>query len=411
MIKPELLAPAGNLEKLKVAVKYGADAVYLGGQNYGLRAFADNFTYDEIQEGTQFAHEHNVKVYVTVNIFPHNDDLIGLKDHLKKLKEISVDAIIVSDPGVISFAQETVPEMELHLSTQANTTNWASALFWYKQGIKRIILARELSLKEIKEIVAKTPKELELEIFIHGAMCISYSGRCLLSNYLAKRDANRGECAHPCRWKYYLMEEKRPGEFMPVFEDDRGTYFFNSKDLCMINNIPEVVETGVRSFKIEGRMKSVHYVASVVRAYRNAIDAYFANPQNFKLDKKWLEEIGKASHREFTTGFYFEKPTGKEQIYKHSSYIREYDFVGIVREFYPDSKLVVVEQRNNFKVGQEVEFMNPSGRDFQQKIEKMWDEEGNEITVAPHPQQIVKIAVKGEVEPYTLLRRKRHKKS
>ena len=239
MIKPELLAPAGNLEKLKVAVKYGADAVYLGGQNYGLRAFADNFTYDEIQEGTQFAHEHNVKVYVTVNIFPNNDDLIGLKSHLKKLKEIGVDAIIVSDPGVMSFAQETVPEMELHLSTQANTTNWASALYWHKQGIKRIILARELSLKEIKEIVAKTPKELELEIFIHGAMCISYSGRCLLSNYLAKRDANRGECAHPCRWKYYLMEEKRPGEFMPVFEDDRGTYFFNSKDLCMIDNIPE----------------------------------------------------------------------------------------------------------------------------------------------------------------------------
>jgi len=407
LIKPELLAPAGNLEKLKVAVKYGADAVYLGGQNYGLRAFADNFTYDEIQEGTQFAHEHNVKVYVTVNIFPNNDDLIGLKDHLKKLKEMGVDAIIVSDPGVINFAQETVPEMELHLSTQANTTNWASALFWYKQGIKRIILARELSLKEIKEIVAKTPKELELEIFIHGAMCISYSGRCLLSNYLANRNANRGECAHPCRWKYYLMEEKRPGEFMPVFEDDRGTYFFNSKDLCMINNIPKVVETGVRSFKIEGRMKSAHYVASVVRAYRNAIDAYFADPQNFKFDKKWLQEIEKASHREFTTGFYFGKPTGEEQIYEHSSYIREYDFVGIVREFYPDSKLAVVEQRNNFKVGQEIEFMNPSGKDFQQKIEKMWDEKGNEITVAPHPQQIVKIPVKGEVEPYTLLRRKK----
>ncbi len=411
MIKPELLAPAGNLEKLKVAVKYGADAVYLGGQNYGLRAFADNFTYDEIQEGTQFAHEHDVKVYVTVNIFPHNDDLIGLKSHLKKLKEIGVDAIIVSDPGVMSFAQETVPEMELHLSTQANTTNWASALYWHKQGIKRIILARELSLKEIKEIVAKTPKELELEIFIHGAMCISYSGRCLLSNYLAKRDANRGECAHPCRWKYYLMEEKRPGEFMPVFEDDRGTYFFNSKDLCMIDNIPEAVETGVKGFKIEGRMKSVHYVASVVRAYRNAIDAYFADPQNFKLDKKWLEEIGKASHREFTTGFYFGKPTGEEQIYKHSSYIREYDFVGVVREFYPDSKLAVVEQRNNFRVGQEIEFMNPSGKDFHQKIEKMWDQEGNEITVAPHPQQIVKIPVKREIEPYTILRRKRHKKS
>jgi len=411
LIKPELLAPAGNLEKLKVAVKYGADAVYLGGQNYGLRAFADNFTYDEIQEGTQFAHEHDVKVYVTVNIFPHNDDLIGLKSHLKKLKEIGVDAIIVSDPGVMSFAQETVPEMELHLSTQANTTNWASALYWHKQGIKRIILARELSLKEIKEIVAKTPKELELEIFIHGAMCISYSGRCLLSNYLAKRDANRGECAHPCRWKYYLMEEKRPGEFMPVFEDDRGTYFFNSKDLCMIDNIPEAVETGVKGFKIEGRMKSVHYVASVVRAYRNAIDAYFADPQNFKLDKKWLEEIGKASHREFTTGFYFGKPTGEEQIYKHSSYIREYDFVGVVREFYPDSKLAVVEQRNNFRVGQEIEFMNPSGKDFHQKIEKMWDQEGNEITVAPHPQQIVKIPVKREIEPYTILRRKRHKKS
>lgn len=405
MKKPELLAPAGNLEKLIVAVKYGADAVYLGGQNYGLRAFADNFTYDEIQKGIKFAHQNGARVYVTVNIFPHNVDLKGLKDHLKKLEEIGVDAIIISDPGVLEFAREVVPSMELHLSTQANTTNWASAKFWFKQGIRRIILARELSLKEIKEIIEKKPHGLEIETFIHGAMCISYSGRCLLSNYLANRDANRGECAHPCRWKYYLMEEQRPGEYIPVFEDERGSYFFNSKDLCLIRHIPELIETGIRSFKIEGRMKSVHYVASVVRAYRKSIEHYIKDPQNYTFNPEWLKEIEKASHREFTTGFYFGNPTGDEQIYTHSSYIREYDFVGIVKEC--NENIAVVEQRNNFKVGQVIEFMNPSGSDFSQKIEKMWDEENNEIKAAPHPQQIVKIPIKHKVEPYTILRRKK----
>jgi putative protease len=407
MKKPELLAPAGNLEKLKIAVLYGADAVYLGGQNYGLRAFTDNFTFEEMQAGVDFAHKYNVKVYVTVNIFFHNDDLNGLIPHLKKIAEIGADGIIVSDPGIVMLARKEVPELELHLSTQANTTNWASACFWYEQGVKRIILARELSLQEIKEIREKTPRDLMLEVFIHGAMCISYSGRCLLSNYMAYRDSNRGECAHPCRWKYYLMEEQRPGEYLPVFEDDRGTYILNSKDLCMIHKIPEMVETGVDSFKIEGRMKSVHYVASVVKAYREAIDTYFKAPQNYKFNPQWLRDIEKSSHREFTTGFYFGKPTGLEQIYGNSSYIREYDFVGLVVDYKEDKKLALVEQRNRFCVGEVIEFFGPKGESFSQRIEKLWDENGNEIDCAPHPQQKVMIKTEFPVSPYCILRRER----
>ncbi|MDK2836839.1 MAG: family peptidase [Thermosediminibacterales bacterium] len=402
---PELLAPAGNIEKLKIAVLYGADAVYFGGQAYGLRAFADNFSFEDMAEGVSFAHKHGAKVYVTVNIFPHNEDLEGLPQYIKKLYELGVDAVIISDPGVLKIVREVAPNLDVHLSTQANTTNWLSVNFWHEQGVKRIILARELTFDEIKTINRKKPEGIELEIFVHGAMCISYSGRCLLSNYMAYRDANRGECAHPCRWKYYLMEEKRPGEFYPVFEDERGSYIFNSKDLCMIHNIPEVVDTGVASLKIEGRMKSVHYVASVVKAYRSALNEFARDPDGFKYRPEWLEEISKASHREFTTGFYFGKPGENDQIYERSSYIREYDFVGIVKGYDSKEKIAIVEQRNRFGVGEEIEFFSPDRPNFIQRIDKMWDGEGNQISSAPHPQQIVKIPVSKPVKPYDILRR------
>ncbi|HHY14268.1 MAG TPA: U32 family peptidase [Thermoanaerobacterales bacterium] len=406
MLKPELLAPAGNLEKLKTAILYGADAVYIGGTKYGLRAFADNFSWDEMGEAINFAQKHNAKIYTTVNIFFHNEDLKGLATYIKRLNNMGVNGIIVSDPGVIMLAKEVTPSLEVHLSTQANTTNWVSALYWYKQGIKRIILARELSLTEIKEIREKSPSDLKIEVFVHGAMCISYSGRCLISNYMSFRDANRGECTQPCRWKYYLTEEKRPGEYLPVFENDKGTYIFNSKDLCTIHKLPELIKAGVNSFKIEGRMKSVHYVASVVSAYRKAIDQYFEDPDNYKFNPKLLDNIKKASHREFTTGFYFGKPGKDEQTYESSGYIREYDFVGLVKEYKEEKKVAIIEQRNHFKKGDEVEFFSPNGKSFDQQIIKMWDESGEEIHEAPHPQQMIALKTEHSVKPFTIMRRK-----
>lgn len=306
MQKPELLSPAGNLEKLKLAILYGADAVYCGGHNYGLREGADNFTLEELVEGTEFAHQHGGRIYITVNMIPHNDDLVGLDEYLHQLEEIGVDALIVSDPGVISILKQEGIQLPIHLSTQANAVNWASVLFWAEQGVERVILARELSKDEIIEIRKKT--DISLEMFIHGSMCISYSGRCLLSNYMANRDANRGRCAHSCRWKYYLVEEKRPGEYYPVFEDEQGTYIMNSRDLCLIEHIPEVVETGVDSLKIEGRMKSLHYVATVTAVYRQAIDSYFKDPISYQFKPEWLEELKKVSHRDYTTGFFFSPP-------------------------------------------------------------------------------------------------------
>ncbi|HHY76924.1 MAG TPA: U32 family peptidase [Clostridiales bacterium] len=407
MNRPELLAPAGDLEKLKMALIYGADAVYLGGERFGLRAQARNFTMKDLREGIEFAHNLGKKIYVTVNIIPHNEDLEGLSDYVKELQRIGVDALIFSDPGVFLIIKEAAPDMELHLSTQANNTNYKSAEFWYKQGVKRIILARELSLKEIKEIIDKSPKDLEFEAFIHGAMCISYSGRCLLSNYMVGRDANRGECAHPCRYKYYLVEEKRPGQYMPIEEDERGTYIFNSKDLCMIEYIPELINIGLKSFKIEGRMKSSYYVATVVRAYRKAIDEYFADPKNYKLDKEWLEEVNKASHREFSTGFYFDKPDHKGQVYETSSYVRDYVFLGLIKDYEDATGIATVEQRNKMVVGDEIEIIGPNKRMFKQKIERMWNEEGLEIDSAPHPQQIVKMKMEHKVEKYDIIRRER----
>lgn len=406
MKKVELLAPAGNLEKLKMAIMYGADAVYFGGEEYGLRAYADNFSLEEMEEGIEFAHSKGKKAYLTMNIIPHNDDIEKMPEYVGRVSKMGVDAIILSDPGVYSIVREEAPDMEIHLSTQANNTNWRSAEFWYKHGIKRIVLARELSLDEIKEIKARTPENLELEVFVHGAMCISYSGRCLLSNYMAGRDSNRGQCAHPCRWKYYLLEEKRPGEYMPVYENERGTFIFNSKDLCMIEHIDDIISSGVASLKIEGRMKSSYYVATVVKAYRDAIDAYYKDPKNYKFDPQLMEEISKASHREYTTGFYFNKPTGEDQIYYTSSYIREYDFVGLVTSYDSNTGIATVEQRNRMFVGDEIEVVRPKGAFFKQKIKNMKNADGEDIDVAPHPQMNVYMPMEQPVEEYTMLRRK-----
>lgn len=403
MKKPELLAPAGNMEKLKMALLYGADAVYLGGKAFGLRAFGGNFTNEELQEAVDFAHKLGKKIYVTVNIFPHNSDIAKLPAYLTFLNEIKVDAILVADLGVFTLAKEYAPDVELHISTQANNTNWAAVNAWAELGASRVVLAREMSLEEIKEIREKC--SVELEMFVHGAMCISYSGRCLMSNYLTGRDANRGSCAQPCRWNYALVEEKRPGQYLPVLEDERGTYIFNSKDMCLLPYLPDVIASGVDSLKIEGRMKSVHYAASVVKAYREAIDSYFAAPEQFEVKKEWVEELDKVSHRAYTTGFYYGRPTEKDQIYGTSSYTQTSDFVGLVLDYDEKTGFATVEQRNNMKVGQEIEIFQPHLAGYRQILQEMYNDEGEAIQVAPHPQQIVKIRMDKPVEPYGILRR------
>lgn len=403
MKKPELLAPAGNMEKLKMALLYGADAVYLGGKAFGLRAFGGNFTNEELQEAVDFAHKLGKKIYVTVNIFPHNSDIAKLPAYLTFLNEIKVDAILVADLGVFTLAKEYAPDVELHISTQANNTNWAAVNAWAELGASRVVLAREMSLEEVKEIREKC--SVELEMFVHGAMCISYSGRCLMSNYLTSRDANRGSCAQPCRWNYALVEEKRPGQYFPVLEDERGTYIFNSKDMCLLPYLPDVIASGVDSLKIEGRMKSVHYAASVVKAYREAIDSYFAAPEQFEVKKEWVEELDKVSHRAYTTGFYYGRPTEKDQIYGTSSYTQTSDFVGLVLDYDEKTGFATVEQRNNMKVGQEIEIFQPHLAGYRQILQEMYNDEGEAIQVAPHPQQIVKIRMDRPVEPYGILRR------
>ena len=403
MKKPELLAPAGNMEKLKMALLYGADAVYLGGKAFGLRAFGGNFTNEELQEAVDFAHKLGKKIYVTVNIFPHNSDIAKLPAYLTFLNEIKVDAILVADLGVFTLAKEYAPDVELHISTQANNTNWAAVNAWAELGASRVVLAREMSLEEIKEIREKC--SVELEMFVHGAMCISYSGRCLMSNYLTGRDANRGSCAQPCRWNYALVEEKRPGQYFPVLEDERGTYIFNSKDMCLLPYLPDVIASGVDSLKIEGRMKSVHYAASVVKAYREAIDSYFAAPEQFEVKKEWVEELDKVSHRAYTTGFYYGRPTEKDQIYGTSSYTQTSDFVGLVLDYDEKTGFATVEQRNNMKVGQEIEIFQPHLAGYRQILQEMYNDEGEAIQVAPHPQQIAKIRMDKPVESYGILRR------
>ena len=407
MKKPELLAPAGNPDKLKKAFLYGADAVYIGGEEFSLRARADNFTIDEIREGVNFAHERGKKVYLTANIIPHNEDIDEYAQYLKEVKDTGIDAVIISDLGMFRITKEIAPQLEIHVSTQANNVNYKSAQAWYDMGAKRVILAREMSLDEIGEIRERTSAELELEAFIHGAMCISYSGRCLLSNYMAERDGNRGNCAHPCRWKYFLMEEQRPGEYMPVFENERGTFIYNSKDLCMIEYVDKLIESGLTSFKIEGRVKSEFYVSTVVAAYRKAIDEYFKDPENYKFDPAWLEELTKVSHRGYTTGFYFGKPSQNEQNYATSSYIRNYEMVGIVKSYDEKSGLLEVVQKNRFFKGDEVELITPHGDFFKQTVEYMTDADGVETDVANRPQSIVYVKCDRAVEPDTFIRKKR----
>ena len=387
MRKIELLVPASSLEVLKIAVVFGADAVYIGGEAFGLRAKAKNFSGEDMAEGIAFAHEHGVKVYVTVNILAHNDDLPGVREYLQELKGLKPDALIIADPGIFTYAKEICPEIECHISTQANNTNYETYRFWYRLGAKRVVTARELSLEEIREIREHIPEDMEIETFIHGAMCISYSGRCLLSNYLVGRDANRGACTHPCRWKYSIVEEKRPGEYMPVFENERGTYIFNSKDLCMIEHIPELIDAGIDSFKIEGRMKTALYVATVARTYRKAIDDYLESPdkyrENLPLYRKWISQC---TYRQYTTGFFFGKPDETTQIYDNNVYERDYVYLGIVREV-SDNGEFVLEQKNKFSVSEKIEVMKPDGRDIEVNVISIKDEEGNEMESCPHPKQ------------------------
>ena len=400
--RPELLAPAGTMEKLQMALAYGADAAYLGGVQFGLRAFGGNFANEEIRAAVQLAHGAGKKVYVTVNVFPHNDDLVSLPDYLQFLAEVGADAVLVADLGVFMLVREAAPTLPVHISTQANNVNWRTVRAWQELGAARVVLARELSREEIREIRRHT--SVELELFVHGAMCISYSGRCLLSSYFTGRDANRGACAQSCRWKYALVEMSRPGEYYPIAEDERGTYIMNSKDLCLLPHLDEVVRCGIDSLKIEGRMKSVHYVASVVKAYRMALDACLSgNP--YEVREEWRAELEKVSHRAYTTGFFFGKTTGADQIYGSSSYEQTSDFVGLVRAYDPVTQIATVEQRNNMKLGQEIEVFQPVGAPFRQKLSEMWDEEGQEIAAAPHPQQIVRIRMMQEVAANSILRR------
>ncbi|ADL51583.1 peptidase U32 family protein [Clostridium cellulovorans] len=402
MKKPELLAPAGNLDKLKAAINFGADAVYLGGTRLNLRAFADNFTTEELIEGIEFAHSRGKKLYVTLNVIPHNEDLVGIEDYLKELYELGVDAIIAADPGIIMIAQETVPGLEIHLSTQANSVNHKSGVFWHKAGVKRIVIAREMSLKDIKELRETLPETCEIEAFIHGSMCMSYSGRCLLSNYLTGRDSNRGTCAQPCRFKYHLVEEKRPGEYFQITEDEHGTYIMNSKDLCMIEHIEELMESGIDSFKIEGRMKSAYYVASVVKAYREAIDSYLEDPSNYKFNPKWNEYLLKPSHRPYTTGFYFGDDEVK-QHYESASYIREFDIVGVVRDFDKDTKIATIEQKNKVYNGDVVEVLVPKGENFTITLADMRNKKGESIESAPSAQMIFTIKCDKELQKDDML--------
>lgn len=401
----ELLAPAGNMEKLRMAILYGADAVYLAGERFGLRAGAGNFSQDELKEALEYVHRRNKKAYVTMNTLPHNQDFADMENCIRYLAQAGADAVIVSDPGVFSLVRETSPELPVHISTQANVTNYHSARFWQKQGAARIIAARELSLKELSFIHHELPS-LELEAFVHGSMCISYSGRCLLSNFMCGRDANRGDCAHPCRWKYHLMEESRPGEYFPVVEDNTGTFIFNSKDLCMIEHIPDLVQSGVTSFKIEGRMKSAFYVATIVRAYRMALDSYFRDPAHYAFQQSWLEEVSKVSHRSFTTGFFLDKPGPGGQNYGTSSYIKTWEFVGVVRDYHETNGTLLIEQRNRILKGDEVEIVQPNGCDIPLTVGDMWDMEDNLITSAPHPQMLLKMKLDHPVQKDSMIRKK-----
>ena len=403
--KVELLVPAGSLEVLKVAVDYGADAVYIGGQAYGLRAKADNFSIEEMKKAVKYAHAKNAKVYVTANIFAHNYDIEGMKAYFEQLKDTGVDAVLVSDPGIFMLAKEIMPDMELHISTQANNTNYLTYNFWYNMGAKRVVTARELSLVEIKQIREHIPEDMEIESFMHGAMCISYSGRCLISSYFTGRDANRGACTHPCRWKYHIVEETRPGEYMPVNEDDRGTYIFNSKDLCMIEHIPEMIDAGIDSFKIEGRMKTALYVATVARTYRKAIDDYMESPELYRSNMEYYKsEIAKCTYRQFTTGFYFGKTDQDSQIYDNNTYIKNCTYIGNVQEVTEDG-LVAFEQKNKFSVGEEIECMNFDGTNTVCRVEEIYNDRMEPMESAPHPKMQLYVKLDRPVSAGMILRR------
>lgn len=406
MKKPELLIPASSLEVLKTAVTFGADAVYIGGEVFSLRAKSKNFSMEDMKEGLAFAHAHGARVFVTANILAHNGDLEGVEVYFKELKAIGPDALIISDPGVFQIAREICPEIEIHISTQANNTNYRTYNFWHGLGAKRVVSARELSIDEIKDLRAHIPADLEIETFVHGAMCISYSGRCLLSSYFTGRDANQGACTHPCRWKYAIMEETRPGEYLPVYENERGTYIFNSKDLCMIEHIPELVEAGIDSFKIEGRMKTALYVAVVTRTYRQAIDDYFKSPELYesRMDD-YREEIAKCTYRQFTTGFFFGKPDKDTQIYDSNTYVKAYTYLGLIGEK-NEKGFYALEQRNKFSVGESIEVMKPDGRNLTVTVKAMTDEEGQLMESCPHPKQKIFVDLGVELEAFDLLRRK-----
>lgn len=405
MRKPELLVPASSLEVLKIAVIFGADAVYIGGEAFGLRAKAKNFSKEDMREGIAFAHEHGVKVYVTVNILAHNEDLEGVREYLYELKELKPDGLIIADPGIFTYAKEICPEIERHISTQANNTNYETYRFWYELGAKRVVTARELSLEEIRGIRAHIPEDMEIETFVHGAMCISYSGRCLLSNYLVGRDANRGACTHPCRWKYSIVEEKRPGEYMPVFENERGTYIFNSKDLCMIEHMDDVLTSGIDSLKIEGRMKTALYVATVARTYRKAIDDYMESPEKYKANMAWYkEQISNCTYRQFTTGFFYGKPDENTQIYDNNTYVKEYTYLGFAEDI-DERGFVQITQRNKFVTGETIEVMKPNGENIPVTVKAIYDEDGNQVESAPHPQQKLFVDLGIKMEVYDLLRR------
>lgn len=404
MQKVELLAPAGNLYKLKIAIKYGADAVYIGGESFSLRTAADNFTPEEMREGIEYAHARGKKVYVTANIIPHNRDLNEMEKYFKEIYDMGADAVLVSDLGAFNLCKKAAPELEIHISTQANNTNYATVQAWHDMGAKRVVLAREMTLQETREIKDNISKDCELEVFMHGAMCVSYSGRCLLSNYMTARDSNYGACSHPCRWNYALVEEQRPGEYMPVYENERGTFIMNSKDLCMIEHIPELIGSGVSSLKIEGRVKSEYYVATIVGAYRKAIDKYYENPAEYKFNTAWYDEIKKVSHRDYYTGFFFGIPDTGAQIYGSSSYIRECDLIGIVMDYDEKTGLAKVGQRNRFFLGDEIEIMQPGEDYFTQKVEVLKDENMQDISVANHAAMTIYIKTDRPVVKDAMLR-------
>ncbi len=404
--RPELLSPAGDPEKLRYAVAYGADAVYLGGDSFSLRAASKNFSLEEIGEAVRCCRERGKKVYVAVNVFPREDELAPLKDYLARLNEIGPDALLVADPGVFSLARAYAPDLPLHISTQANNVNSASAEFWRGLGARRVVLGRELSLGEIRALRRKT--DMELELFVHGAMCVSYSGRCLLSAFLSGRDGNRGRCSHPCRWRYALAEASRPDQYFPIEEDDGGSYILNSKDLCLLPYLPELIDAGIDSLKIEGRVKSLYYTAVVTDVYRRALDDLFADKARFEQNlPDYMEALCSVSHRQYCSGFLTGPPDADAQRYETSAYVRRYDFIALVKGYDAEKGRLLLEQRNHFAAGEELEIVSPGAPPRKWKPEHLYDEEGGVISAAPHAQMRVAADCAEAFPAMSIVRRKR----